>query len=66
MARVIKTRIKNTRSSKKIPPLLSIEERLKIFANLLVDQLIEDQKNGKLEQFRQEGVWKTVYGSKTR
>ncbi len=27
---------------------LSLEERLKIIANLVIDRIIEDQKNGKL------------------
>lgn len=52
MARVSKTRNKNTRSSKKVPPVLSVEDRLKIFANIIVDQLIEEQRSGKLDQFQ--------------
>lgn len=56
MPRVIKTRNKNTRSSNKTPPLLSVEERLRIFANLIVDQLIEEQKSGKLDQLQQGAI----------
>lgn len=31
---------------KNTPPKMSVEERLQILANLIVDRIIEDQKNG--------------------
>lgn len=48
-------RIKGSKNKAKLSELgrpytstLPLEERLKIFANLVIDRLFEDQKNGKL------------------
>ena len=48
MGRVKQHKIKN--QEEKIPVTLtpSIEDRLKIIANLIVDRIIEDQQNGNL------------------
>lgn len=43
--------LQHTKTSKNERPLtsnLTLEERLKVIANLIVDRIIEDQINGKL------------------
>ena len=40
---------KNKVSSGKSPSKQSVDKRLKIFANLIVDRLLEEQKNGNLK-----------------
>lgn len=39
-------RVKN--QAQKVTPVLSLEERLKVIANLIVDRIVEDQINGNL------------------
>ncbi len=47
MKNEIQDQVKRKRIVKKtLTANLSIEERLRIFANLIVDRVIEDQKNG--------------------
>ena len=38
----------NQKVKKPVNPSLSTEERLKVIANIIVDRIIEDQKNGNL------------------
>jgi len=44
----VKTAKIQDKKVKKLPPSLSLEERLKVIANLIVDRISEDQTNGNL------------------
>lgn len=46
-AKVTTAKIQDKRV-KKLPTSLSLEERLKVIANLIVDRIVEDQINGNL------------------
>lgn len=43
-----KGKSKRVKNQGKITPILSLEERLKVIANLIVDRIIEDHINGNL------------------
>ncbi len=47
MGRAIRKVTTTKRKSPKTPtPLLSLEEQLKVFANVIVDRILEEQQNG--------------------
>jgi hypothetical protein len=48
MGRVKKQRIKGETKDRPLTSTLTLEERLKVLTNLIVDRLIEDQINGNL------------------
>ncbi len=48
MGRVKKQRIKDETTNRPLTSTLTLEERLKVLTNLIVDRLIEDQINGNL------------------
>lgn len=46
--KIITPTTKNPLSERSLTSNLSVEERLKVIANLIVDRIIEDQLSGKL------------------
>ena len=50
MVRALTKTRKRRENSLKCAPLLPMEDRLKIFANLIVDRLMEDLQNGTLTE----------------
>ena len=44
----VKTTEIQDKKIKKRPPSLSLEERIKVIANLIVDRIVDDQINGNL------------------
>jgi hypothetical protein len=53
MGRVKKQRIVQVKNLQQSSPVQTTEERLKVFANIIVDRLIEEQQNKKLTPIEQ-------------
>ena len=51
MGRVTKSNTKTHKTPRNAPTLLAIEDRLRIFANIIVDRIIEEQLNRQINPF---------------
>lgn len=47
------------KNSRKINQSMIIEERMEIFANFMLDRILEDKKSGKLDRLIKEGKIKS-------